>query len=63
MGATEARQVMAQLGPSYVAVRPDTFVGMIKGNVGVNVPGLPVSPPNPPGIPSCLVVGPLKLGC
>jgi hypothetical protein len=42
MGATEAKQVMAQLGPSYVAVRPDIFVGMVKGTVGVNVPPLSV---------------------
>ena len=36
-GLNEAKQVMAQLGPSYVAVRPDIFVGMVKGTVGVNV--------------------------
>ena len=34
MSYGEAKQVMDQLGPSYVAVRPDRFVGLIKGTYG-----------------------------
>ena len=30
MGATQAAQVMGQLGSSYVVVRPDTFVGLLE---------------------------------
>jgi hypothetical protein len=29
MGATQAVQVMQKLGPSFVAVRPDRFVGLL----------------------------------
>src|SRR5438309_11668759 len=32
MSYAQARQVMDQLGPSFIAVRPDRFVGLIKGN-------------------------------
>ena len=31
MGYAQAKQVMDQLGPSFVAVRPDRFVGLIRG--------------------------------
>jgi len=34
MSYGEARQVMDQLGPSFTAVRPDRFVGLIKGANG-----------------------------
>ena len=51
MGPKEAVQVMNQLGPSYLAVRPDQFVGMIKALGGVNIPESPVMPPPPPTLP------------
>jgi hypothetical protein len=31
MSFGEAKQVIDALGPTYVAVRPDRFVGLIKG--------------------------------
>ena len=31
MGPTEALEIMKRLGPGYTAVRPDHFVGLIKG--------------------------------
>jgi hypothetical protein len=34
MGYSQARQVMDQLGPSFAAVRPDRFVGLIEGTYG-----------------------------
>jgi hypothetical protein len=34
MGYSQAREVMQQLGPGYQAVRPDRFVGLIKGAAG-----------------------------
>src|SRR5207244_1009809 len=34
MSYFQARQVMDQLGPSFVAVRPDRFVGLVKGANG-----------------------------
>ena len=31
MGFTAAKEVMRELGPNYVAVRPDRFLGLLKG--------------------------------
>jgi hypothetical protein len=42
MGFKEAEQVMQQLGPGFVAVRPDRFIGLIEG--AQLLPGTP-----PPG--------------
>ena len=39
MGFSSAKQVMSELGPSYVAVRPDRFLGLLKGaGLGAGAP-------------------------
>ena len=35
MGYSQARQVMGQLGPSYEAVRPDRFAGLLRAAYAV----------------------------
>jgi hypothetical protein len=40
MGVSSARQVMSELGPHYIAVRPDRFLGLVKG-AGLLGAGLP----------------------
>ena len=44
MGFSAAQQVMRDLGPSYVAVRPDRFLGLLKG-AGALDAGPPAGPP------------------
>ena len=48
MGFSSAKQVMTQLGPGYVAVRPDRFIGLLKG-AGLLGTGRPTAPPIPHG--------------
>jgi hypothetical protein len=44
MGFSSAQQVMSDLGPHYVAVRPDRFLGLVKG-AGPEGTGAPSAPP------------------
>jgi len=46
MGPSAAVQVMKQLGPNYVAVRPDRFFGLLKGagELGTGAPTAPAFP-------------------
>ena len=46
MGSSSAAQVMQELGPGYVAVRPDRFVGLVKG-AGLLGSGGPTAPALP----------------
>jgi hypothetical protein len=51
MGFASARQVMSELGPNYVAVRPDHFLGLLKG-AGPLGAGAPAGPPPGSSSPS-----------
>jgi hypothetical protein len=44
MGFSSAKQVMSELGTDYVAVRPDRFLGLLKGAGLLGA----ASPPGPP---------------
>jgi putative glycoside hydrolase with GxGYxYP motif/GxGYxY motif-containing protein len=39
MGYSQAREVMKELGPSFTVVRPDRFVGLLKGTYGGGATG------------------------